>query len=289
MKRQAFTLLEVLIGAAISSILAVAVFALMNAGSILSAKNLSLNLTSNSMRTALDRVEQVVQQADTTDAQPQLINTSGTVVGAGPAAGIRFDRAVGSPYVVTVTGGSIPAATTSLTLTRSTHPVATAPVPKVGDIVRIATTDAAVRPRIQIVSPGSVSSQRQPCAVTFEAPLGIAMTVSNGNIVSARLIHHVAFLVMPAGGKPELRYYDSFDTTTNLNDNSKYVVVTDQIGTASDDVTPFSLTVTNGQALVNFSLRVRASNNDRGMRGLQQDQFNTYNRTETQIRPKVSQ
>ena len=90
---------------------------------------------------------------------------------------------------------------------------------------------------------------------------------------------------MPAGGKPELRYYDSFDTTTNLNDSTKYVVVTDQIATASDDVTPFSLTTTS----VNFSLRVRASENDRGMRGRQLDQFNTYNRTETLIRPKISQ
>ena len=287
MKRQAFTLIEILVGAAISSVLAVGVFALMNAGMILSAKNLSLNLTSNSMRSALDRVEQVVQLGDTTDSlsRAQLINTSGTVVATGPAAGVKFDRAIGSPYVVTVSGGSIPSSTTSLTLTRSTHSVATAPVPKVGDVVRIATTAESLRPRIQSVTQGAISSLRQPCTVTFEAPLGTAMTVSSGTIVSARLIRNVAFLVMPAGGKPELRYYDSFDTTTNLNDSTKYVVVTDQIATASDDVTPFSLTTTS----VNFSLRVRASENDRGMRGRQLDQFNTYNRTETLIRPKISQ
>ena len=289
MKRQAFTLVEILVGAAISSVLAVAIFSLMNAGMILSAKNLSLNLTSNSMRTALDRVEQVVQQGDTTDpaSRPQLINTSGTVVSTGPAAGIKCDRAVGSPYVVTVAGGSIPSSTTSLTLTRSTHAVATAPVPKVGDIVRIATTAETLRPRIAIRNPGAQSSQREPCVVTFEASLGTTITVSSGTIVSARLIRNVAFLVMPAGGKPELRYYDSFDTTTDLNDLSKYVVVTDQIGTAPEDATPFSLT--SGQSSVNFSLRVRASNNDRGIRGRQQDQFNTYNRTETLIRPKISQ
>ena len=156
-------------------------------------------------------------------------------------------------------------------------------------VVGAAVSSKTVRPRIQSVNPGSISSARQPCDVTFEAPLGIAMTVPNGNIVSARLIRNVAFLVMTSGEKPELRCYDSFDTTTNLNDNSKYVVVTDQIGTASDDVTPFSITTTNGQSIVNFSLRVRASNNDKGMRGQQQDQFNSYNRTETQIRPKISQ
>ena len=286
MKCRAFTILEILVGAAISSVLAVAIFALMNAGMILSAKNLSLNLTSNSMRTALDRVEQVVQQGDT---MPELINTAGTVVTTGPAAGIKFDRAVGSPYVVTVSGTSIPSATTGLTLTRSTHSVASPPVPKAGDIVRIATTATTLRPRIQSVVVGAVSGlSRQPCTVTFEAALGTTVTVSAGNIVSARLVRNAAFLVMPSGGKPELRYSDSFETTTNLNDSTKYVVVTDQIGVAAEDATPFSLTTLGGQSFVSFSLRVRASNNDRGIRSQQRDEYNTYSRTETFIRPKTA-
>ena len=174
MKRRAFTLLELLVAVAISSILAVGMFALLNAGMILSAKNLSLNLTSNSMRTALDRVEHEVQLCDTTDATsvPQLINTSGAVVTTGPAAGVQFDRAIGSPYVVTVTGGTIPSSTTSLTLTRSKHPLASPPIPQPGDIVRIALTDAAMRPRIQSKNVGTVDAQlREPCTVTFEAAL----------------------------------------------------------------------------------------------------------------------
>jgi type II secretory pathway pseudopilin PulG len=285
MKCRAFTIVEILVGAAISSILAVAIFALMNVGMILSAKNLSLNLTSNSMRTALDRVEQVVQQGDT---MPELINTAGTVVATGPAAGIKFDRAVGSPYVVTVSGGTIPAATTSLTLTRSTHPVASPPVPTAGDVVRIATTATTLRPRIQSVVSGAVNGQaRQPFTVTFEAALGTTVTPVAATIVTAELVRNVAFLVMPANGKPELRYYGSFDTTTNLNDPTKYVVVTDQIGTAAADATPFSLVMSGAQSFVSFSLRVRASNNDRGIRGQQRDQFNTYSRTETLIRPKT--
>ena len=102
-KCRAFTLIEILVGAALSSVIAVAIFALMNAGMILSAKNLALNLTSNSMRSALDRVEHVVQMGD---AMPVLINTSGATVSAGVAAGIKFDRYVGGPFVIPTTGGT---------------------------------------------------------------------------------------------------------------------------------------------------------------------------------------
>ena len=285
MKRQAFTLMEIMVGAAISSILAVAIFALMNAGMILSAKNLSLNLTSNSMRTTLDRVEQIVQMADT---MPQLINTSGTVVANGPAAGIVFDLAVGSPYVISLTGGIIPSTSTSLTLSRSTHAVASPPAPSPGDIIRIA-TQATLRPRVSSVVSGAVDGQmRQPFTTNLTAALGTTVTPIAATVVSARLVRNVAFMVMPAGGKPELRYYPAFDTTVNYNDPTKYTVITDQIGTAAADATPFSLVDYDSKSYVSFSLRVRASNADRGMRGQQLGDYNTFTRTEALIRPKIA-
>jgi type II secretory pathway pseudopilin PulG len=285
MKRKAFTIVELLVGTAVASVLALAIFALMNAGMILSAKNLSLNLTSNSMRSTLDRVEQVVQMADT---MPELIDNTGTVVTTGPAAGIKFDRTVGSPYVVSLSGGNIPSAATSLTLTRSTHAVASPPAPSPGDIVRIATTPTTLRPRIQSVVAGTVNAQsRQPFTANLTAALGTTVTPITATVVSARLVRNVALLVMPANGKPEMRYYHTFDTTTNLNDPARYVVVTDQIGVAAEDSTPFSIVQYEGKSYVNFSLRVRASNADNGIRGQQLDHFNTYSRTETQIRPKI--
>ena len=285
MKRQAFTLVEILIGAAISSIMAASVFALMNAGMILSAKNLSLNLTSNSMRSSLDRVEQIVQQADT---MPELIDTSGNVVAAGSAAGIKFDRSVGSPYVVSLTGGNIPAASTTLTLTRSNHAVAMPPAPSAGDTIRIATTATNLRPRIQSVVPGTVDGQsRQPFTVNLTATLGTTVTPITATVVSARLVRNVAFLVMTSNGRSELRYYHTFDTTTNLNDSTKYTLVTDQVGSAAADATPFSLITYDGKLYVSFSLRVRSTESDNGIRGRQQNDFNTYNRTEALMRPKI--
>lgn len=282
MKRSAFTLVEILVGAAISSIIAVAIFSLMNAGMILSAKNLSINLTSNSMRGALDRVEQIVQRGDT---MPTLIDNTGADVAVGPAAGIKFDLAIGSPYVVTLTAGSIPASSTILTLTRSTNSAASPPPPKPGDIIRIGPT---LRSRIQSVSSGAVDGQsHQPFTTTLTAALGTTVTPTSGVIVTARIVRNVAIIVMPANGNPELRYYNTFDTTANLNDPANYVVITDQIGTASDDSTPFALLSVGGQSFVEFSLRVRASNADKGIRGRQNDQFNTYSRTKTLIHPKT--
>ena len=65
---------------------------------MLSARNLALNVTNNALRGSLDRAEQLIQQAD---SMPVLIDTSGNAA-TGPAAGIRFDRFVGAPYVLTV-------------------------------------------------------------------------------------------------------------------------------------------------------------------------------------------
>ncbi len=281
-KCRAFTLIEILVGAALSSVIAVAIFALMNAGMILSAKNLALNLTSNSMRSALDRVEHVVQMGD---SMPVLVDTSGATVSAGAAAGIKFDRYLGGPFVITTSGSGLPSTTTTMTLTRSTHAVASPPAPKAGDIVRIATTDDTLRPRIQSVVAGTVDAQsRQAFTVTLTAALGTTITQATGTIMTAKTIRNAAFIVMPSNGRQELRYYDTFDTTTDLNDATKYILVTDQMGVQTADTTPFTIVTKEGKSFVNFSLHVRSAN---GLRAMQRDEFNSFNRIDTQIRPKT--
>ena len=51
-----FTMVELMVSGVIASAVGLAVFAFLNAGMFLTAKNLSLNLTSNQMRGTLDRV-----------------------------------------------------------------------------------------------------------------------------------------------------------------------------------------------------------------------------------------
>jgi hypothetical protein len=285
--RAGFTLIEILVSGIVSTAVGIAVFAFLNAGMFLTAKNLSLNLTSNQMRGALDRVEQVLQQGDT---NPVLIDTTGaTVASSSAAAGVKLDRYIGGPYVVTTTSGSIGASATTLTITRSTNALASPPLPAVGDIIRIDGTATSLRPRVASTSVGTPDgSLRQAVTVTLASSLGTTVTATSGSVLTSKLVRQVAFIVMTNGAKKELRFYNSIETTTNLNDPTKYTVITDQLATQSADTTPFTIASVSGGNFVNFSLRVRTDTYDNRLRNKQSDEYNTFSRVDTSMRPKVN-
>jgi hypothetical protein len=279
-----FSIVETLMGAAAAMIVGVGIFSILNTSMMLSARNLALNVTNNSLRGSLDRVEQLLQQADT---MPVLIDTSGNAA-TGPAAGVRFDRYVGAPYVMTVPSTGLPATTTSLTLVRSTDSLASPPIPAVGDVVRIDGESSTLRPRVSAISTTPADGLlHQTMTATLASSLGTAVTGSSTTL-TAKLVRNVALIVMPNGTKRELRYYPSFDLTTNLNDTSKYSILTDQVGMQSDDATPFTLITNQSKSFVNMSFRVRSNRFDQRLMGKQSDQFNTFARVDVQIRPKVN-
>jgi hypothetical protein len=280
----AFSMVETLAGAAAATIVGIGVFAILNTGTMLSARNLALNVTNNALRQSLDRAEQLLQQGD---SMPVLIDTTGAAT-TGPAAGVRFDRFVGAPYVLTIPVAGLPVTTTSLSLQRSTDALAAPPIPEAGDIIRIDGEAATLRPRTSsVVSTAPNAQLRQTMTVTLTAPLGSEVT-SASTTLTAKVIRSVALIVMPNGNKRELRYYHSWDLTTNLSDTTKYAVLTDQVGMQADDATPFSLITTQTKSFVNMSFRVRANQFDRRLMGKQADQFNTFSRVDVQIRPKVN-
>ncbi len=279
-----FSLVETLMGAAAAMIIGVGVFSILNTGMMLSARNLAMNSTNNSLRDALDRAENLLQQAD---SMPTLITTSGAST-SGSAAGIRFDRFVGAPYVITITAAGLPSGTTSLNLERSTDALASPPVPVIGDIICIDGEAATLRPRVSAVNEGTPNALlRQTIATSLAASLGSTVSGSSTTL-TAKLVRQVALIVMPNGSKRELRYYPSYDLTTSLNDATKYTVLTDQVGLQSDDATPFSLITNQTKSFVNMSFRVRANRFDQRLLGKQSDQFNTFSRIDVQIRPKVN-
>lgn len=280
-----FSIVETLMGALASAVVGVGVFTILNTGSMLSARNLSLNVTSNSLRAALDRAENLVQQAD---SMPVLIDTSGSPVATGTAAGIRFDRFIGAPYVMTIPTGGLPSSTSSLSLKRSTNPLASPPVPTVGDVIRIDGESSTLRPRVSAIAASPPDALlRQTLTATLAAPLGVTVSGSSTTLTS-RLVRNVALIVIPNGGKRELRYYHSYDLTTNLNDVTKYTILTDQIGMQTEDAKPFSLVQIQTKSFVNVSFRVRANKFDQRLMDKQGDQFNTFARVDVQIRPKVN-
>ena len=279
-----FSIVETLMGAAAAMVVGVGIFAILNTGTMLSARNLSLNVTNNALRGALDKAEQVLQQAN---SMPTLIDTSGNNT-TGPAAGVRFDYFIGAPYVITTTASGLPSSTSSIALVRSTNALASPPIPKAGDLILIDGESVLLRPRVASVTtttPDVAAHQTLTC--TLSSALGTAVSGSSTTL-TAKVVRNVALIVMPNGSKRELRYYHSFDTTTSLSDTSKYSVITDQVGMQSDDATPFSLITTETKSFVNMSFRVRANKFDQRLVGKQSDQFNTFSRVDVQIRPKVN-
>lgn len=283
--RRAFTLVEVVIAAALSTAVGLAVFAVLHAGSLLAARNLSVNLTNTSMRGSLDRAEQIIQQADTL---PVLIDTAGAAAPA-PAAGVSFDSYLGGPYVISAPPTGLPASTTVLTVTRSTNPFASPPLPRPGDVLRLSNTDPALRPRVAatFVNPPD-GAQHQAVSVTLSAALGTPVTLVAGAILTGKFVRPAALLAVPAGGRRELRYYPLFDSTTNLGDPAQFVLLTDQIGMQPGDARPFSLVTTQGRTFVNLSLCVRAANFDQVLAGRQVDEFNTFSRVDSLLARKLS-
>ena len=292
-KLAGLTLVEMAIGALVSTAVGLAVFAFLDAGMYLSAKNISLNLTSNQMRTAIDRVEQVMQQGDQ-DADPVLINTTGATVNNGTAAaGVRFDRFIDSPYVVDLTSSL--AGSTQLRMSRATASISSQRVPKtdlVGDVIRLDGTAVTVRPRI--VQSGLLPDYGIPIlgVETLVCPLasGLAATYKpvSGDYLMAKLVRQVAFLVMPNGTKRELRFYHSYETATDLADSTKYVVLTDQIGLQPADSTPFNTTTVGEKIYITFALRVRSGTTDNRLLRRQTDEYNTFTRVDMSLRPKVN-
>ncbi len=131
-------------------------------------------------------------------------------------------------------------------------------------------------------------SQHQSITVNLASALGAAVPVPSSSVLTSTLVHKVAFIVMPAGNGRELRYYFNYETTTNLNDPTKYIILSDEVALQTTDATPFSLSTVQTASFVNLSLRVRSNQFDTRLLGKQGDQFNTFARLDVAIRPKTN-
>lgn len=280
-----FTLIELLVGTVIGSIVSLGVVAFIDTGSMLAARNVSVNLTSNSIRGALDRTEHLIQQSN---SDPVLMDTAGLpVAGNGPAAGVRFDLFKGGPVVVNPGTTTVASTVTTLTIR---YAQATSLAPTAGDIIIIEGTETTLRPRIAstpAIAFSTPSVGMRDAVVPLTATLGTAVTATTA--LRARIVRDGALVVMPEGGNRQLRYYPDMAGTTSMSDASRFHVITDQIATATAaDSTPFTLSTISGRRFVGLSLRVRANTFDRRLLGKQADEFNTFAQVKSFIRPKIN-
>lgn len=291
-KQAGLSIAEMLIYCVITVILGMVVFSVLRTGSALSAKSVSINRSHDALRTALDRLANNLRMARNV---PILLDANAATVTTGNAAGVRYDRIVGEPYVLdpVATSGSVSAAATSMTIYRSVSGVSAPPIPVVNDILIVDTPDGSIRARITAVTATPATANTQKIILNFSAAVGKSLSWGVNQPQWARLVRQEAFLVKPDGaGKNELRFYPSFEPMPTLTDKTKYVVITNQIGTNTGEATPFSIVDTHGDKIVQANIRVQSTDHNRWLANKQANEFNTYFRMNllmtSRLRPKNS-
>jgi type II secretory pathway pseudopilin PulG len=280
----AYSLVEILIGLVLLIVIGGIAYSILVSATALMAKNVSLNASGTTLRTALDRVYSGVNQAN---GLPKLLNADGSPVGsgAGPAAGIIFDRYLGGPYIVANPGNGLPGTTISFTMTSSTDPLASPPVPQRNDVVSM---DAGVtRPLVQSCS-ASTSAGLQTLTVQLQSAIGKDIPWTASTQKTAYLIHREGFIVVPNGGRAELRFYRNAETlgTANYNDATTYVVLTRDVGTGTGETTPFSIVTQGSTSFLNIAMRIEDRQYNSYLAARQAKEFNTFLRVDTTLRPR---
>ncbi len=286
-KHRGFTLVETVVSMVAASIFGVGTYYLLNTTMLLWSKNFAFNVTGNSLHRSIDRIEQYLQQADT---MPTLIDAQGNAVSSGSAQGVVFDYYVGAPYVITASTSGLAAGITSFQMNIYCADSTASAVftPLKGDVVRIDGTNTTLRPTASANATvtGSVPGNQQ---MTVNLTSGLASAVTTTNVtngVTARVVRPMALVVEQNGGQWELRLVRPYNAPADLNDSTKYVVLSRQIGSVATDQSPFSITQNNGQSFVSCSLCLRADSYDQVLANKQKDSFSTFARADLAVRPR---
>ena len=292
-----FTLAEILVALVIFAVVGILVSSFTLSETWLYAKNTAVNNSHRSVRRALDRLSNELQQ---TQNLPTLIDTTGKVTTSATAAGVAYDHLVGSPFMINHPGGAGLAATaTGVSVTLSTDPLASPPLPSPGDVLLLdMPTGSPVRAQIAsvVVTKTDKGKQQQTLALTFTGPLGTNVFWDPTQVKTAPVIRRQAFIAMPAGARSELRYYQTFEPLPALNNPGSYVVVTNELSTATNpdgtprDGKPFSIDTSSGDKLVKASLRVQSKDFQFSLANKQANAFNTFVQIDvtlpSRLRPK---
>lgn len=279
-----FTLIEMLIAMVGVAIVGGMAYTALTSGMLLFAKNISLNMSNADTRGALDRMVQEIQRAH---AMPTLINANGSsAAGAASAAGVVFDKYLGGPYVLQHPGGTgLGTTATGFQMWRSTHPLASPPVPVNGDMILI--DGSSVTPRVSAATAGSVQpDQRQLLSVSLQSPLGAPVSWLASSTQPASLLRRTAFIVASANGRNELRLYPSISPATSYDNPAQFVVITRDVGVSPGEGLPFSRTTIEGKPFIRIALRVQNRDYDKVLAGKEGNEANTYMRIDSLIRPK---
>lgn len=241
-----FTVVEILIGTAVSSAVGVMAYLILSTGLVLYTKNTSVNLAHQQARLAVVKMEGALHSSV---SLPRLCDRNrAPVAGSGPAPGISFQTFAGGPFKVTATAY---AGQSQIQLGLGTFQA------KAGQRLIIPTHQIEV----DLASASTGSGNR---TLTLTSPLVRPVEVTLDNAGTAMAVNVIAFItdrVACVVTNNELRYYPD-------GPSSSYSV----LATGVTEANPFSTPETPAGApyyrfvaAVNLSTRAESTSN-RGFR-----------------------
>ena len=319
-RHAAFTLVEVVVAAAVSAVLAGIIYTVGSEALTAFARNISINRSYADGRQTLERIANLVQSAGHT---PILVDSTGTPTGtSAAAAGIRFYRYAPYPTFIIPSGNS---SMTSLTISIQPGQYA----PSVGDLVAIGqlafqgtvtSVGGALAAGAQNIGSlpvtdtlafaGTINSGCSPVLTTtqnfaFVAGTPTASPPGAANSFSCQVYTQVAFIAVPpvsgtAAGPTPLRYYEramsavtggtacgslgAFNGATVFNNPASFKVVANlPIGGTTAQISPFQLAGTNPPTL---SITLSAEGPDYDNRNLHT--ANTYTQMQSTLGSRLS-
>lgn len=294
-----FTLVELSMYMLLSTILALGCYSYFRSIGMLTNKNAALNRSHDDLRMSFDRMAHILSKANNI---PTLLTATGATTATGPAAGLKFDEVIGDPYVLDppTTAGSIASTATTITLWRTTNPLAgvnnPAPNAAIGSTVDITNLSMVLliplpngtnlKKKITKINSSAVtnsadlSAGKQQMTLTLDSALGTPLSWNANEPQLVKIVRTEAFLVVPNPntGRNELRLYKSFEPVpTDLLDKNSSVVLCDQIGTATGEGTPFEIVDYNGgDKIVKSTLRVKERAGSGGFMADEENNYNSY-------------
>jgi hypothetical protein len=279
-----FTVMEMTIASAGLAIMGMMAYLVLNSGTLLYARNISTNHINTELRLSLDRICSELGQAD---GLPELVTADGSVCSSGSASGIRFDKYLGGPYLVNHPGGlGLQEGAASLQLQRSTHPLASPPVPLAGDVILVQ-GEPGLRAVVGSCTSGTVAAgSLQTLPVSLSGGLSKAVSWNASDLKSARLVHRVAVIVVESADRAELRYYPDVENLSDYDNPFSYKVLASEIALQSGGTKPFSMVVQDGKSFVAMSLGVRKVAMSGVLANKEYGESNTFITANTLLRPR---
>ena len=180
MRKQGYTLVEIIISVSIFAFAGSGIYLTLRTGLLLYAKNSAINLSHQNVRVAMVELQQDLHGSVSI---PQLVSSSGVVItGTGPAAGVSFRKFAGGPFSIVVpTGATISGGLSQISIVTGSQGTTKDFHPQSGQRLhlQVLPTQMVELDVTGVSAPGTGSSGSTVYTLTLAAPLGTDIQMRN--------------------------------------------------------------------------------------------------------------